>query len=97
VTICAQIAQPRKPVGVDGVKTGPKLAARDAAHQPVAGRMIIEYLRPGDRSWWSLAQSVARRMGLGHAGAGTWIALLATAAMATLAAVMSWLLLRELG
>jgi hypothetical protein len=96
VTICAQIARPRKPLGVDGVRTAPAVAARDAAGQPVAGRLLVEYLRPGKTSWWSLVRSVARRMGLGHAWGGTGIALLAAAMMAALATLMSWVLLREL-
>jgi hypothetical protein len=55
-----------------------------------------EYLRPGHRSWWSLAPSVARRMGLGHAAGGTWIVFLVIALMITVAVLASRLILREM-
>lgn len=60
-----------------------------------AVRLRIEYMRPG-RTWWSLASSVARRMGLGHAPAGTWMVLVLIALMLAVAALTSRLLLREL-
>ena len=60
-----------------------------------ARRFRVEYLRPGHSSWWSLASSVARRMGLGHAPSGTWIALVVIALMIALAGLTSWLLLEE--
>jgi hypothetical protein len=61
-----------------------------------AVRFRIEYLRPGDSSWWSLASTVARRMGWGHAPSGTWIVFLLIALMITVATLVSRLLLREL-
>jgi hypothetical protein len=98
VTVCAQLGQPRKqPVNVDGIPTPPAQATHASTGQSAGGRMIVEYLRPGDTSWWSLVRSVARRMGLGHAFDGAWVALLAAAMMAALAALMSWVLVRELG
>jgi hypothetical protein len=33
-------------------------------------------LRPGTKSWWSMASSIAYHMGLGHAPSGTWIVFL---------------------
>jgi len=59
-------------------------------------RFRIEYLRPGAASWWSLASSVARHMGFGHAPAGTWIVFLFIALMITIATLASRLILREL-
>src|SRR6202043_813748 len=53
----------------------------------------VEYLRPGHSSWWSLASSVARRMGLGHAAAGTWIVFLLIALMITVVTLASRLIL----
>jgi hypothetical protein len=55
----------------------------------------MEYLRPGPRSWLSLASSVARHMGIGHAPSGTWVAFLALALMLTAATLTSRLILRE--
>jgi hypothetical protein len=63
--------------------------------RPVSGRMRVEYLARGNRSWLSLAKHVARRLGLGHAPAGTWIVLPLAALMATAVALGAWLLMRE--
>jgi hypothetical protein len=73
--------------------TGAHLASRSEGPTKVR----IEYLRPGPRSWWSLASSVARRMGLGRAPSGTWIALIPLALMAAAVVLTSWLVLRQLG
>ncbi|HYB24764.1 MAG TPA: hypothetical protein VED41_13260 [Solirubrobacteraceae bacterium] len=96
VTICVRVGRAREPVSVLGVGAPARYAAYDAAGAPARGRVLIEYLRPGGSSWWSLARSVARRMGLGHALAGAWVALLALALVAAMASASSWLLLREL-
>jgi hypothetical protein len=56
----------------------------------------MEYLRPGRKSWWSLASSVAHHMGLGHAASGTWIVFLVLALMLTVVILASRLALREL-
>jgi hypothetical protein len=110
VTICVNVAHASEPIGLQGVRTAARVAASDRqgplsrgkAHGatyrqgPLPGRIVIEYLRTGDRSWWSLARSVARRMGLGHAGSGALIPLLAIALMLAVAGVMARLLLREI-
>jgi hypothetical protein len=111
VTVCVNVAAAREAIGVRGVRTAAQVAASDRqgplshAHQARAptyreghlpGRVVIEYLRPGTKSWWSLVRSVVRRMGLGHAGSGAWIALLAVALMLAAGAVTSRLLLEEL-
>jgi hypothetical protein len=59
-------------------------------------RFAVEYLRPGSSSWWSLASTVARRMGFGHAPSGTWIVFLLLALTVAIVALASRLLLREL-
>jgi hypothetical protein len=56
----------------------------------------IEYLKPGARSWWSLASSVAYRMGLGRAESGTWIVFLALSLMIAVGALAARLALDEL-
>jgi hypothetical protein len=111
VTVCVNMAQAREPVGLQGLRTSRLVAASDrqgpnphakGTHGPtyqdfpLPGRLLIEYLRPGSRSWWSLARSVLRRMGLGHAGSGAWIPLLAVALMLVVAALSSRLIWREL-
>jgi hypothetical protein len=57
----------------------------------------LEYLRPRSASWLSLLPSIARRMGLAHAPAGTWVAYMLIAVMAAVAAIATRLALRELG
>jgi hypothetical protein len=61
------------------------------------GRVRVEYLRPSSSSWWSLVPEVARRMGLGHAGSGTWSVLLVAVLMGSVAVAGSRLVFRELG
>ncbi len=56
----------------------------------------MEYLRPGPRSWLSLASSIAYHMGLGRAASGTWIAFLAVLLMLAVVALASRLTLEEL-
>ena len=60
------------------------------------GRVQIEYLRPGRSSWLSLAPGVARRMGLGHAGSGTWGALFVIGLMVGVIGLGSRTTIREL-
>ncbi len=67
--------------------------ARDGV---LSGRLRVEYLRPSNASWWSLAPEVARRMGLGRAPSGTWVALLVLVLMASVAAACARVILREL-
>ena len=62
----------------------------------VSGHVAVEYLRRSHSSWWSRLPEVARRLGLGHAGAGTWSALLLLLLTSSALAAGSWLLVREL-
>jgi len=55
----------------------------------------MEYLRPGPKSWLSLAPAISRRMGLGRAAGGTWVVFLALALMIAVAILASRLTLRE--
>lgn len=75
--------------------TAPRTLAATVDGAPLPGRMRIEYLGRGDRSWLSLAKQVARRLGLGHAPSGTWIVLPLAALMLTAVTLGAWLLLRE--
>jgi hypothetical protein len=73
---------------------------RQATSSPTLGLrdvlLRMEYLRPGRKSWWSLASSVAYHMGLGHAARGTWIVFLMLALMLAVVILASRLALREL-
>jgi hypothetical protein len=55
----------------------------------------MEYLRPGGGSWLSRVPAIARRLGLGHAAAGTWIAFLLLALAGALVALVIQATLRE--
>jgi hypothetical protein len=95
-TICYALGPTRGPVSAFGASAPVALTLHGGDGSPSAGRMKVEYLRPGSSSWWSRILSVARRMGLGHAGSGTWLAVLAAALAMTVVALASWLVVREL-
>jgi hypothetical protein len=85
------------------VTTGPVVEPLQVNGLPVrtAGGVVVllrlEYLRPGSSSWLSLVASVAHRMGLAHAPAGTWVAYLLIAVMLAVTVIASRLVVRELG
>jgi hypothetical protein len=81
-------------LGING-GYAPRSRAATVDGKALPGRMRIEYLASGRRSWLSLAEQVARRLGLGHAPSGTWLAPLLTAMMALAVGLAAWVLLRE--
>jgi hypothetical protein len=95
--VCFSLGRPGGLVAIDGSRTSGAggLVSTTGGHA-LGGRMGVEYLMPGQRSWWSLAPSVARRMGLGHWPAGTWTVLPLMAMVATVIAGALWLAAREL-
>jgi hypothetical protein len=95
-TVCFSLGTSYKLVSLLGEQSAPARAA--VAHgKPLAGRVRVEYLAPGGRSWWSLASSVVEHLGFGHAGSGAAIPALAAALALTLVALTAWLVLRDLG
>jgi hypothetical protein len=96
VKLCFALGPTSELIGMIGSPAGPGEATTTGDGHRLGGRMRIEFVRPGRRSWLSLASSVARRMGLGHTAAGTWVVLLLAAVMATVLAGASWLTAREL-
>ncbi len=80
VTICATLGQTVRSVSALGQESAPVRRAFMAGRR-LPGQMGIEYLRSSASSWWSSILPVARRMGLGHAPAGTWVVLLLAALM----------------
>jgi hypothetical protein len=96
VSICFQLGRSVETVQLGGSRTSAAIAARSLSGAPLSGRFTVEYMRAGSSSWWSLAKTVARHMGLGHAPSGTWIALLVLVLMGTSVAAASWLIVREL-
>ena len=93
--VCVAVGQSREVIAMIGQRSGAPSAATSAGG-PLAGRMRIEYLGAGDRSWWSMVLPVARRIGLGRAPGGTWVVLLQALLMAAITTLASWLCLREL-
>jgi hypothetical protein len=91
--ICVAFGPVTEAVQINGVQL-PTTGASGVPETEV--RFAVEYLRPGSSSWWSLASTVARRMGFGHAPSGTWIVFLLLALTITIVALASRLLLREL-
>jgi hypothetical protein len=94
-TVCVTFSLHDETIIVQGRAAPAAIAARDDRN-PLAGRMWVEYLRPGTRSWLAQILEVARRMGLGRAPTGTWVALAALALLLAAIALASRLLLREL-
>jgi hypothetical protein len=88
-SVCFTVAASDETVYAKGA---PDAAAPDAGTD---GRIRIEYLRPGRRSWWALAPSVARRMALGRAPSGMWVVFGVLSAMLVLTAIVAWLAIRE--
>jgi hypothetical protein len=95
VTICASFAPAHETVVLFGERTPAAIAAR-AGGQPTQGRMWIEYLRPGTRSWASLTSSVVRDMGFGRAWSGRGIAFVVLALLTAVAILASRLVLTEM-
>jgi hypothetical protein len=91
--ICVSFGEAVERVLVNGSLTS---ASRAPGNSPGIVRLRIEYLRSGHSTWWSLASTIAHRMGFGHAPSGTWIVFLLIALAITTTALASRLLLREL-
>lgn len=107
VKLCVKIGPNSEPQLLLGPQTPQKEAAViSESTQPVnlnptngqllSGRIAVEYLAPGHKSWWSEIETVARRMGLGRAYTGTWIALLVAALMAAVTVLAVRFSLKEL-
>jgi hypothetical protein len=94
--ICFKLGRSAEDVVVGGSKASASSAARSLDGKPIPGRFTVEYMHRGSGSWWSSAKSVSRHLGLGHAPAGSWIALLLIAAMGGVVAAASWLVVKEL-
>lgn len=95
VTICVSFAPAHETVGLLGEHTRAAIAAREG-RRPTQGRMWIEYLRPGTRSWASLVSSVVRNMGFGRAWSGSGIVLVALLLLGAVAILATRLVLTEM-
>ncbi|MGO9760188.1 MAG: hypothetical protein ACLP1Q_02865 [Solirubrobacteraceae bacterium] len=95
VTVCASFQLRDETIIAQGRATSPAIAAHEG-RRALRGRIWIEYLRPGTRSWASLAPEVMRNMGLGRATSGTWIVYLALLLLVAVIGVSSNLVIEEL-
>lgn len=107
VKLCVIVGPNSEPLLLLGPRTNPQISAAAAEGQPAAtltpvnarllyGRVVVEYLAPGKRSWFSRLLSVARHLGLGRFYSGTWIALLLVALMTVVGALSVRVTLREM-
>ncbi|HLM85442.1 MAG TPA: hypothetical protein VK272_04550 [Solirubrobacteraceae bacterium] len=88
-SVCVAIGPPAEGIQVNGAPVQTSAGGR-------AIWLRLEYLRPGTRSWASLAASVARHMGIGHTPGGAWAAFSAIAAMLAVCVIVSRALLSDL-
>jgi hypothetical protein len=96
VKVCFALGRTDGDVFLFGNRARPAEDAVGEGGRPLGGRMRIEYLRSGNRTWLSQVLSVARRMGLGRWPTGTWIALFVFGLMVAIVGGAAWLTLREL-
>jgi hypothetical protein len=89
--VCVAIGPTVEPFRVRGAPL-----RRGSVHALREIELGMEYLRPAQRSWWSLASSVAYRMGLGRAPSGDSVAWLVAALMLLLTLLVARLALGEL-
>jgi len=95
VTVCVSFHLRDETVLTQGSMTPAAFAAREG-RRALAGRMWIEYLRPGSRSWASLVPEIVRHMSFGHAVAGTWIVYAILVLLIATTAVAANVILTEL-
>jgi hypothetical protein len=95
VTACFRFAAINETVTVRGLASN-AVASATSNGRRLGGQMRLEYLRPGRRSWWSMASAIAGHMGLGRVPSGRWAVIVACALAATIVALASGVLLREL-
>jgi hypothetical protein len=81
VKVCFEVGPNSEVLYFTGSEAPRSAAAVTSTGEPLAGRVGIEYLAAGSRSWWSRIMEVARHMGLGHALTGTWVVGLIAALM----------------
>jgi hypothetical protein len=86
--VCATIGLVVEPVQVNGTR----MRTAGGGHTVW---LRMEYLRPGPRSWLSLAASIAGRMGIAHAPSGPRVAWLTIAVMLAVGLLAVRLVLRE--
>lgn len=75
----------------------PKRSTGKLANPLQQATLHMDYMHPGDKSWWSFASPIAKHMGLGRAPSGGGVALLVVVLVLGLVAITARLTLKELG
>ncbi len=91
--VCMAVGPAKERIRYYGV---PNHSAGPRANPLQQSTLHVEYMRPGGKSWWSQASSIAYHIGLGRAPSGTWVAFLALFLMLVVVAVVSRLTLEQL-
>ncbi len=94
-TVCLKVGTVTEGTSLSGGKAG-KGHRASLNGRPTGAATRIEYLRPGPKSWASLASSIAKRMGLGNASGGEWIVFLLIALMLAVIGIASGALISDL-
>ena len=87
-TVCLAFHMSYEKLSVYGKVTSQANAARENG-ETTGGRLAIEYLRPGSRSWASLAGSISHKLGLARAAPGSWVTFAVLALITAIVAVTS--------
>ncbi len=85
VSVCFSFVAKDESVNLTGEQVASARSTRN-----VAGLLKIEYLRPGDTTWWSRISTISDHMAFGHAWDGTWLAPALALAMAAIVAMVAW-------
>lgn len=96
VNVCIEAGPNSELIYFSGSPASAQESAVSRGGLPLGGRVGIEYLAPGQGSWWSRILLVARHIGLGHVLSGTWVVLLIAALVAAAGLLAIRLTLREL-
>ena len=91
--ICTTVGPAVGPIRYYGT---PKHSSTPVTNPLEQATLRVEYLRPGAKSWWSSASSIAHHLGLGRAPGGTWIAFLVALLMLAVIVGAARLTLEEL-
>jgi hypothetical protein len=91
--ICMTVGPALEPIRYYGIPNRSSSSHTDPLQHVT---LRIEYLRRGEKSWWSFASSIAYHIGLGRAPSGTWVAFLALLLTLAVILIASRLTLEEL-
>ncbi|MGA2165995.1 MAG: hypothetical protein ABSH36_16235 [Solirubrobacteraceae bacterium] len=95
VTVCLRLSDLNGEVEFKGARTSAPVAVSERGEH-LHGRLRVEYVRAGHRSWTTLISTIARHVSLGRAWSGMWVVFFLPALALSVVALTSWGILREL-